>query len=88
MDRHDADGEYVCMMAQRGVKKREIRKHKGTSKLPATTEREGVVPLPGRPARGVVVTVTFAETTVLNEIYQRYIYYDNENCNTPSCQCW
>ena len=65
MGRHDAGGEYVCMMAQRGVKKREIRKHKGTSKLPVTTEREGVVFLPCRPAGSMVVLVTLAETTVL-----------------------
>lgn len=65
------------MMAQRGIKKREIRKHKATSKLPVTTEREGVVPLPGRPAGGVVVAVTLAETTVLNETYQRRVYHNH-----------
>ena len=54
--------------------------------LPVAAEAEGVVLLPGRPARSVVVQMTLAQTTVL-----RMSLAGDRGWSTgciPSCQCW
>ena len=45
-----------------------------SERLPVAAEGEGVVPLPGRPAGSVVVTVALAETTVLQDVLTKPKY--------------